>query len=212
MNPRVLLYAKNDESIIKNIVDSILEQGFVPVVIDDGSDDSTLEILKTYYDEIDIIHFEESRGFYQTMLSGFRHIVRGSDANAIIVFKVGEDNPFYIKQLMQVFEKNSKDICIFHRLNNVSSFFPRMVQHMYTFLSWFFYGFESKDPLNTYAVFSRRIIKTIVEQVSVKKTILLTDMYIYAARNDEFSYEWIPVDEERNDSFEQSIKVLSALF
>lgn len=211
MEIRVLLYAYNVEESIKDVIDHIRKQGLVPVVVDDGSEDNTLEILKTYYDTIDIVHFDVHRGFYTTMLSGFRHIVRGSDAQAVIVFRVDEDNPLYIRQILEMYKQEQKDLYILNRLDNKSSWLTRIVQYIFSLFSKILYGFQSKDPLNTYALLSRRLITTIVEQVSLSKQILLTHMYIYAAQDNNFSYEWITVDAIREDSLEQTLKSFRTL-
>ena len=103
MEGKVLIYTSNNENKLKETIDHILSMELQPVVIDDGSTDNTKEILKGYSDSIDVLYFDEKRGFDATMLSGFRHILRGTNAKIIITMNIETDDKFYIQLLLENF-------------------------------------------------------------------------------------------------------------
>lgn len=103
----IILPAYNAQSTIKRAVDSALEQNFPQqdfevVVINDGSTDKTLEILKSYGDQIRLID-QENHGCLPTSNRGFR------EAAGKYVIKLDSDDCFerdIIKEMAEILDQN----------------------------------------------------------------------------------------------------------
>lgn len=210
MRAQILLYTYNNGERIKKVIDTILSLDLFPVVINDGSSDNTEEILRKYHDSIDVLTFEVHRGFHPTMLSGFRNILRGSHSDIIITMNLMKDNPFYIKQLLETYKLQPKDIYIIERINTDLSFLAKIFRYIFMFFSNIFFHFSAKDHLSTFALFKTSFLKNLIELRSPFDQFLLVTLYLKAGRNNE--YAWIPVDETKNDSFWKYFHSFRALF
>jgi len=75
----VITVVRNGEHTIKNCIDSVLAQSYENVehiIIDGGSTDQTVEILRSYGDEIALWISEQDRGIYHALNKGIK-LARG---------------------------------------------------------------------------------------------------------------------------------------
>jgi len=108
----ILLCVYNGEKYIKEAVDSILLQtysNFELIIVDDGSTDSTLNILKTFKDHRIIIHSQTNIGFTRSLnvaakLSKGEYFAR-QDADDISL-------PTRLEKQMKIFMKNPDVILV----------------------------------------------------------------------------------------------------
>lgn len=109
MKISIVIPAYNAEDTIRAAVDSALNQVFPKddfeiVVVNDGSNDRTLEILKTYGDKIRLINQERNLGFIKTANAGL------SAAEGEYVIKLDSDDyfePDILLEMCAVLGKNA---------------------------------------------------------------------------------------------------------
>ena len=102
----------NDTRVVRAL-DSILSQShdhqLELIVVDGGSTDGTLEILKGYQDRITTLISESDDGIYDAMNKGIRH------ATGDIVHILNADDryadPFVLRDVMEAFAEEETDAC-----------------------------------------------------------------------------------------------------
>ena len=212
MEGKVLIYTSNNENKLKETIDHILSMELQPVVIDDGSTDNTKEILKGYSDSIDVLYFDEKRGFDATMLSGFRHILRGTNAKIIITMNIETDDKFYIQLLLENYKLHKKDLYILNRVKSKLYIASKVFNSVFKFLSKLIYTFDAQDHLSTFALFKTGILKKHVETMSPMAKFILIKIYLEAAKDQDIKYEWLPIDEDKKDDDVNYLLSIGALF
>jgi len=210
---QVLVYSHNDGNKLKHIVDTLLSLHLIPVIINDGSIDNTVDVLRKYADDIDKITFDQHIGFSNSFLSGIRHIIRGSNATNIIILDAKKNNPLYVMQLLENSKKEAKDVIIMNHINSSLSIPAKLFKYIFKILASIFYGFESKDHLSTYALFKANFVKEIIslnETTYATPSFLLVKLFLKAAKNK--SYKWIAIDGEKEKKTSNYLLSLKALF
>ena len=68
----VVVPTYNNEKTIGQVINSILEFTADIIVVNDGSTDSTSELLKTYANRIEIIEYASNKGKGNALTTGFK--------------------------------------------------------------------------------------------------------------------------------------------
>lgn len=110
MKVTIVIPAYNAATTIKRAVDSALNQNFTKkdfeiIVINDGSTDETLKILKFYGRQIKIINQKKNKGFLKTANRGFKK------AKGKYLIKLDADDcfePTILKEIVAVLDKKPK--------------------------------------------------------------------------------------------------------
>lgn len=109
MRVSIIIPAYNAKNTIKEAVDSVLNQDFFKrdfeiIVINDGSTDNTLKVLKTYGKRIKIIN-QKNHGAVKAANRGFR------EAQGEYIIKLDSDDHFkpgILKEMVAILDKKSK--------------------------------------------------------------------------------------------------------
>ena len=76
----IIIPAYNEETRVRPVVEGIAEKGFKMVIVNDGSSDNTLEVIKAsqkkYPDNIFIYSHIINRGVGMAMQTGFEAVLR----------------------------------------------------------------------------------------------------------------------------------------
>jgi glycosyltransferase involved in cell wall biosynthesis len=147
----IITVCYNSESTIIESLNSVINQ-FYPniefIVIDGGSTDSTLEILKKYISNIDILISEKDNGIYDAMNKGLKL------ASGDVVGFLNSDDIFLnnssITQIAQVFNQNSEVGILYANLyyvkkNNVNKIIRYWKSKQY-FINYFNFGNVPPHP------------------------------------------------------------------
>ena len=112
MKVSIITPVLNEKTTISSTIESVLSQTYKDIeyiVVDNGSDDGTLDILHSYGDRIHRILSEDIKGIYTTMNKGLKaakgQILGILNANDLYF----DDN--VIKNVVDCFEKHGADVC-----------------------------------------------------------------------------------------------------
>ena len=91
----VLIPTYNNEKTLKRVIDGVLEysSGNDVIVINDGSTDTTLDILKTYSKKLIVISYPKNVGKGNALKLGFKEAVKQGFENAITIDSDGQHYP-----------------------------------------------------------------------------------------------------------------------
>ncbi|WP_425076531.1 DUF2062 domain-containing protein [Psychroserpens sp. S379A] len=109
LNVCVLIPTYNNERTLKRVIDGVLQFTNSVIIVNDGSTDSTAQILKNY-SQLEQIHVPENKGKGNALRVGFKKATALGYEYAITIDSDGqhfpEDIPVFIEALEQVEHKN----------------------------------------------------------------------------------------------------------
>lgn len=110
----VIIPVYNQEELIVRAISSIPERNDIEViVIDDGSTDHTLDILKKYIDTIVLLTNKENKGVAYTVNKGY------DNANGEYIVLLGSDDYFYTEAFEKAMDElDGTDFVFFQTTNN----------------------------------------------------------------------------------------------
>ncbi|WP_024792139.1 glycosyltransferase family 2 protein [Candidatus Ruthturnera calyptogenae] len=112
MKLSIITVVWNNKTTIKDAIDSVLSQNYQNIeyiVIDGGSSDGTIEIIKNYQNKITKFVSEPDKGIYDAMNKGI--VLATGDIIGILNSDDFYINKFVIQKIIKVFEK--KVDCVF---------------------------------------------------------------------------------------------------
>jgi glycosyltransferase involved in cell wall biosynthesis len=151
----IITVVYNGEKHLEQTIKSVIEQSYDNVeyiIVDGGSNDSTLDIIKKYEDKIDYWVSEEDEGIYHAMNKGIT-LASGDIIGLINADDYYEDNIF--EEIVSTYEKNKCDLifgdCTTITLQGDMKINRAMPQcKKYTFLpcslSWIWFGMLFNHP------------------------------------------------------------------
>ena len=97
----VIIPTYNNDQTLAQVIDSALEYLSAVIVVNDGSTDDTLEILKRYQEKIEIVAYEKNRGKGFALRCGFNRAEQLGFTHAITIDSDGQhfasDIPKFVK-------------------------------------------------------------------------------------------------------------------
>lgn len=116
----VIIPVYNQEKLVIRALESIPERNDIEIiVVDDGSDDNTWNMLLKYRDDtlnkknIILLYNKENKGVAYTINKGY------DNANGEYIVLLGSDDYFYPKEFEQMFDKfDGTDVIFFQTTNN----------------------------------------------------------------------------------------------
>lgn len=108
INGCIIIPTYNNEGTLSTVVTRVLEvvPGSTIIVVNDGSTDSTLEILKNFSDKIELVSYDENQGKGNALKLGFRKAIELGFENAITIDSDNQHFPEDIPLIVAKAEEN----------------------------------------------------------------------------------------------------------
>tara|TARA_B100001093_G_scaffold497966_1_gene545500 strand:+ start:624 stop:1373 length:750 start_codon:yes stop_codon:yes gene_type:complete len=191
-NPKIsiITVVKNNKDVIEKNIQSIINQtykNYEHIIIDGGSEDGTLEIIKKYQNDIGYLISKKDNGIYDAMNKGI------DQASGDIIGILNSDD-FYYENALEIVKKyfeEFKDIdFLFGSVDKYSlhyGFYPKKIYWTFGFYSSHSVGFFIKKKSQTkvgyystkykyssdYDLFYRMIVKFKMNGMATKKNEIL---------------------------------------
>lgn len=163
----ILVPAYNEEKYIKEVIEKCFKYGLDIIIVDDGSTDSTFEIVKSItahrdYKIIPIRH-QSNKGKGRTLKTGFKYAIRHNYSGVITIDADGQHDTDEIGSFLECIEKERPDLIIGSRMDNTGNMpFIRLATNVFT--SWIISciaGEKVKDVQSGFRYISARILKNV---------------------------------------------------
>lgn len=151
----VLIPTFNNEKTLKRVIDGVLEYTQNIIVINDGSTDSTSEILKTYI-PISKIHLPENKGKGNALKIGFRKAQELGFDFAITIDSDGQHYPDDIPVFAEALLAENEDILLIGNRNMSQDGIPKKSSFgnkFSNFWFWFETGIKLEDTQSGYRLY-----------------------------------------------------------
>ena len=144
----VVIPAYNEEKTINQVLKSVKKYG-IPIVIDDGSDDSTYELAKK--SRVYVIKHNKRLGYDNAIESGINFVLKKKFFDYVLTFDAdGEISTDILKDIREKVLKKKYDLILFKR-NKI----PRISEYLFCLYTKLIY--KVPDILCGVKVFSREI-------------------------------------------------------
>lgn len=158
----VLLPTYNNELTLKQVIDGILEYTTQLIIVNDGSTDSTSEILKQY-PEIYLVQYPKNQGKGMALRLGFEKAVELGYEHAISIDSDGQHKPKDLNIFLDAIEKDPKTLYVGARnmgsenVPGTSSFGHKFSNFWYKFNT----GIDLPDTQSGYRSYPVQLLKNI---------------------------------------------------
>jgi len=135
----ILIPAYNEEKYIKNVIKNCLRYKLDIIIIDDGSTDNTLKVIKSIPNPVNfkiiILKHRTNQGKGQSLRTGFKYIINNNYSGVITIDADGQHDTDEIKDFLEEVEYKNPDLIIGNRLGNTKKMpFIRLATNIFT--SW----------------------------------------------------------------------------
>jgi dolichol-phosphate mannosyltransferase len=164
MKKVAIIPAYNEEKTIAHVVDDLKNNVDEVVVVNDGSTDRTLEIIKNL--GIVVVSHATNRGYGEALRSGYQ---KGLEIDGDVFLLIDADLQHDTKEatkLMDFLIKNNQDIVIGSRFLQNKSRIPlyrRFGIRVFTILTRVFIGVKLTDAQSGFRVFTRKAVEKIID-------------------------------------------------
>ncbi|MCU7617224.1 DUF2062 domain-containing protein [Chryseobacterium sp. PBS4-4] len=151
----VLVPTYNNEKTLRRVIDGVLEYTKNIIVVNDGSSDSTLEILKTY-PQISTINLPENKGKGNGLKIGFRKAKELGFDHAITIDSDGQHYPDDIPVFVKALLDEEEDILLIGNRNMSQDGIPKKSSfgnRFSNFWFWFETGIKLEDTQSGYRLY-----------------------------------------------------------
>lgn len=151
----VLIPTYNNEKTLKRVIDGVLDYTENIIVINDGSTDSTSEILKSYH-QITIVSLPENKGKGNGLKIGFRKAQELGYHYAITIDSDGQHYPDDISVFVEALLSKKEDILLIGNRNMSQDGIPRKSSfgnNFSNFWFWFETGIKLQDTQSGYRLY-----------------------------------------------------------
>ena len=150
MKISIITVCYNSQKTIEKTIKSVLSQSyknFEYIIIDGGSTDNTIEIIKKYKKKIDVFKSKKDKGIYDAINKGIKY------STGSVVSILHSDDIFYdkftISKVMSFFESNPKIDCLIGNTIITNNNFKKKIRNYKAniFKKWMLYfGFSPPHP------------------------------------------------------------------
>ena len=150
MKVSIITVCYNSQKTIENTIRSVLTQNYKNyeyIIIDGGSTDNTIKIIKKYKKKIQIFRSEKDKGIYDAINKGIKY------ATGSVISILHSDDIFYNKfttqKVMSHFNSNSKINCLIGNTIITDNNFKKKLRSYKAnfFKNWMLYfGFSPPHP------------------------------------------------------------------
>lgn len=151
----VLIPTYNNEKTLRRVIDGVLEYTQNIIVVNDGSTDSTSEILKTY-PQITFLHLPENKGKGNGLKIGFRKAKELGFHHAITIDSDGQHYPNDIPVFVEALLAENEDVLLIGNRNMSQDGIPKKSSfgnRFSNFWFWFETGIKLEDTQSGYRLY-----------------------------------------------------------
>ncbi|MCA6067457.1 DUF2062 domain-containing protein [Chryseobacterium sp. RG1] len=151
----VLIPTYNNEKTLKRVIDGVLEYTDNIIVVNDGSTDSTAQILQNY-PAIDVISLPENKGKGNGLRTGFKKAKQSGFDYAITIDSDGQHYPDDIPVFVQALLEENEDILLIGNRNMSQDGIPKKSSfgnRFSNFWFWFETGIRLEDTQSGYRLY-----------------------------------------------------------
>jgi len=151
----VLIPTYNNEKTLRRVIDGVLDYTNNIIIVNDGSTDSTLEILKTY-PQISVINLPENKGKGNGLKIGFRKAKEMGFDHAITIDSDGQHYPDDISVFVEALLEENQDILLIGNRNMSQDGIPKKSSfgnRFSNFWFWFETGIKLEDTQSGYRLY-----------------------------------------------------------
>ena len=164
LNVCVLIPTYNNERTLKRVLNGVLAITNHVIVVNDGSTDSTSDILKTY-SQVAQIHFPENKGKGLALREGFKKAISSGYDYAITIDSDGQHFPSDIPNFIHALEdSNTKNLLLIGARNMEQEGVPgksSFGNKFSNFWFWFETGIKLQDTQSGFRMYPLNSIKNI---------------------------------------------------
>lgn len=180
----VIIPVYNEEKSIKKVIEAIPNHyEYEIIVVNDGSSDNTLEVLKKIEREIKIINHKINRGYGASILRGF---AESTGEYIITIDSDGQHDPKEIPFLLKPLIQKQADIVVGSRYKGKSEYkvplYTRAGEYIVNLFLWFLFHQKVGNNQSGFRAFSARS-KQILKNMVYTKFGLCTETLFKAAYN-----------------------------
>ena len=150
----VLIPTYNNEKTLKRVIDGVLDYTENIIVINDGSTDSTLQILEKY--SITVINLSENKGKGNALKLGFRKAKESGYNYAITIDSDGQHYPDAIPVFVENLLNENEDVLLIGNRNMSQDGIPKKSSfgnRFSNFWFWFETGIKLEDTQSGYRLY-----------------------------------------------------------
>lgn len=163
----ILIPAYNEEKYIKSVINNCLKYDLDIIIVNDGSDDNTLKIVRSIPKpenaNIIIISHPVNKGKGQALKTGFEYILKNNYSGVITLDADGQHDTGEINKFLKILNKEKPDLIIGNRLGDtVKMPFIRLATNVFT--SWIISniaGSKVRDVQCGFRYISSRVLNNI---------------------------------------------------
>ena len=151
----VLIPTYNNEKTLKRVIDGVLEYTESIIVVNDGSTDSTPQIL-TQYPQITVISLPENKGKGNGLKTGFRAAKNSGYDYAITIDSDGQHYPDDIPVFVEALLQEKEDVLLIGNRNMSQDGIPKKSSfgnRFSNFWFWFETGIRLEDTQSGYRLY-----------------------------------------------------------
>lgn len=151
----VLIPTYNNEKTLKRVIDGVLDYTEDIIVVNDGSTDSTKEILRSY-SHIEVIDLPENKGKGNGLKTGFRKAKELGYDYAITIDSDGQHYPDDIPVFVEALLNENEDVLLIGNRNMSQDGIPKKSSfgnRFSNFWFWFETGIKLEDTQSGYRLY-----------------------------------------------------------
>lgn len=151
----ILIPTYNNEKTLQRVIDGVLEYTQNIIIINDGSTDSTSEILKTY-SQLTILNLPENKGKGNGLKIGFRKAKELGYHQAITIDSDGQHYPDDISVFVEALLAENQDVLLIGNRNMSQDGIPKKSSfgnRFSNFWFWFETGIKLEDTQSGYRLY-----------------------------------------------------------
>jgi glycosyltransferase involved in cell wall biosynthesis len=151
----VLIPTYNNEKTLKRVIDGVLDYTEDIIVVNDGSTDSTREILRSY-SQIEVVDLQENKGKGNGLKTGFRKAKELGYDYAITIDSDGQHYPDDIPVFVQALLNEKEDVLLIGNRNMSQDGIPKKSSfgnRFSNFWFWFETGIKLEDTQSGYRLY-----------------------------------------------------------
>ncbi|WP_294245037.1 DUF2062 domain-containing protein [uncultured Chryseobacterium sp.] len=151
----IVIPTYNNEKTLKRVIDGVLEYTGNIIAINDGSTDSTPQILKNY-PQIEVISLPENRGKGNALKTGFRKAIESGYAYAVTIDSDGQHYPDDLPVFTEALLYEKEEVLLIGNRNMSQDGIPKKSSfgnRFSNFWFWFETGIRLEDTQSGYRLY-----------------------------------------------------------